>query len=131
MFQVTVRPRLSDDGPFAVAPMMDHTNRFLRYMLRRISARATLYTEMVTANTLVHCAETELRRFLEHEGAGSRPTVLQIGGADPVLLRQAARIAAPWGYDAINLNCGCPSDRVAGSGAFGAALMTKPQLVSS
>lgn len=119
-----------DDGPFAVAPMMDYTNQFLRFMLRRISARATLYTEMVTANTLVHCAPSELERFLAHEGAASSPSVLQVGGADPELLRKAAEIAAPWGYDAINLNCGCPSDRVAGSGAFGAALMRRPELVA-
>ncbi len=117
------------DGLFAVAPMMDYTNRFLRFLLRRLSARATLYTEMVTANTLVNCDERELPRFLERE-LGDHPTVLQIGGSDPSVLKRAAARAAPWGYDAINLNCGCPSDRVAGAGCFGAALMREPELVA-
>lgn len=119
-----------DDGPFAVAPMMDYTDRFLRYMLRQLSSRATLYTEMVTANTIVHCKESELSRFLAHDGADpSQPVVLQIGGADPEMLRRAVEIAAPWGYTAVNLNVGCPSDRVAGAGCFGAALMRSPSLV--
>lgn len=119
-----------DDGAFAVAPMMDYTDRFLRYMLRLLSARATIYTEMVTANTIVHCGERELPRFLANDGAGpSHPVVLQLGGADPEMLRKAVEIAAPWGYTAINLNVGCPSDRVAGSGCFGAALMREPSLV--
>jgi tRNA dihydrouridine synthase A len=118
------------DGPFAVAPMMDYTHQFLRFLLRRISGRATLYTEMVTANTLVHCSETELPRFLDHDGKAEQPLVLQIGGAEPEMLRRAAEIAEPWGFTALNLNCGCPSDRVAGSGCFGAALMRDPQLVA-
>ena len=67
-----------DDGLFAVAPMMDYTDRFLRFLLRRLSSRATLYTEMVTANTLVHCKETELERFLGHDGAAEQPLVLQL-----------------------------------------------------
>lgn len=117
-----------DDGAFAVAPMMDYTDQFLRFLLRSLSARATLYTEMVTANTLVHCDPSELPRFLGHAPADGA-TVLQVGGADPAKLRAAAAIAAPWGFSAINLNCGCPSDRVAGSGAFGAALMREPALV--
>ena len=111
--------------------MMDYTNKFLRYMLRRISTRATLYTEMVTANTIVHCPPSELPRFLELPDGECQPTVLQVGGADPDLLRRAAAISAPWGYDAINLNCGCPSDRVAGKGAFGATLMKDPELVAA
>ena len=119
-----------DDGPFAVAPMMDYTDRFLRYMLRQLSSRATLYTEMVTANTIVHCPDSELPRFLQHDGADpSQPVVLQLGGADPAMLRRAMEISAPWGYTAVNLNVGCPSDRVAGSGCFGAALMRSPDLV--
>ncbi len=113
--------------------MMDYTDRFFRYLLRQLTTRATLYTEMVTANTLVHCADEELDRFLGYSvPAGGRavPLVLQVGGADPELLRAAAARAAPWGYSAINLNCGCPSDRVAGSGCFGAALMSEPGLVA-
>lgn len=116
-----------DDGPFAVAPMMDYTHRFLRHMLRHVTARSTLYTEMVTANTLVHCDPSELPRFLGHEP--DENTVLQVGGAEPGLLRAAAQLAVPYEFSAINLNCGCPSDRVAGAGAFGAALMRDPALV--
>ena len=72
-----------DDGPFAVAPMMDYTDRFLRYLLRRLSIRQTLYTEMVTANTIVHCGESELPRFLEHDGEREEPVVgaLELGQA--------------------------------------------------
>ena len=117
------------DGAFSVAPMMDYTDRFMRFMLRRLTARGTLYTEMVTANTLVHCGESELERFLSKEGIDG-PNVFQVGGSDPEMLRKAAEIIKPWGYDAINLNCGCPSDRVAGKGAFGAALMEEPDLVA-
>ena len=102
-------------------------------MLRKLSSRATLYTEMVTANTIAHCPESELPRFLELPDAngGSHPTVLQVGGSDPEMLRKAAAIAAPWGYDAINLNCGCPSGPVAGEWREGAALMREPQLVAA
>ena len=119
-----------DDGLFAVAPMMDYTDRFLRFLLRRLTTKATLYTEMVTANTIVHCQESELPRFLEHDTVDEQPVVLQIGGADPENLRKASAIAEPYGYSAINLNVGCPSDRVAGSGCFGAALMENPTLVA-
>ena len=119
-----------DDGLFAVAPMMDYTDRFLRYMLRRLSLHQTLYTEMVTANTIVHCPEKELERFLGHDGEREHPLVLQLGGADPDMLRRATEISVPWGFTALNLNCGCPSDRVAGSGRFGAALMSEPELVA-
>ena len=122
-------PLMLDDGPFSVAPMMDYTDRFLRFLLRRISKRATLYTEMVTANTLVHADPNELERFLGRDD-GETPVVLQLGGSDPEQLRRAAAIAAPWGFDAINLNCGCPSDRVAGRGCFGAALMRERALVA-
>ena len=118
-----------DDGLFSVAPMMDYTDRFMRFLLRRLTSRGTLYTEMVTANTIVHCKETELERFLGHEQTDG-PTVFQLGGSDPEQLQRAAATVAEWGYDAINLNCGCPSDRVAGRGCFGAALMREPDLVA-
>lgn len=85
---------------------------------------------MVTSNTLVHCSEAELPRFLATDGEREEPVVLQLGGADPEQLRAAAAIAEPWGYTALNLNCGCPSDRVAGSGCFGASLMREPALVA-
>ena len=78
------------DGALSVAPMMDYTNRFLRYLLRRVTRRTTLYTEMVTANTLVHCDPGELPRFLEHDGDNEHPVVLQIGGSDPAMLRRAS-----------------------------------------
>ena len=119
-----------DDGLFAVAPMMDYTDRFMRYLLRQLTKKGTLYTEMVTANTIVHCDESELSRFLEHDNVGDQPVVLQIGGADPEMLGRSASIAEPYGYSALNLNVGCPSDRVAGSGCFGAALMRDPVLVA-
>ena len=119
----------TDDGLFSVAPMMDYTDRFMRFLLRRLTSRGTLYTEMVTANTLVHCEESELERFLGREQTDG-PTVFQLGGCDPEQLELAAAKVAEWGYDAINLNCGCPSDRVAGKGAFGASLMRHPDLVA-
>lgn len=110
--------------------LRDYTDRFLRYMLRLLSRRSTLYTEMVTANTIVHCSEAELPRFLAHDGADhAQPVVLQLGGADPDMLRKAMVIARPWGYTSVNLNVGCPSERVAGAGCFGAALMREPDLV--
>ena len=122
------------DGLFAVAPMMDYTNQYLRFLLRTLTRRSTLYTEMVTANTLVHCGPSELSRFLGHEGAAGSvesPLVLQIGGSEPAKLQRAAAIAEDWGgFSALNLNCGCPSDRVAGAGCFGAALMRSPELVA-
>jgi len=119
----------TDDGLFSVAPMMDYTDRFMRFLLRRLTSRGTLYTEMVTANTLVHCDESELERFLGKEQTDG-PTVFQLGGSEPEKLELAAAKVAEWGYDAINLNCGCPSDRVAGKGAFGASLMRHPDLVA-
>ena len=77
-----------DDGLFSVAPMMDYTDRFMRFLLRRLTSRGTLYTEMVTANTLVHCEESELERFLGREQTDG-PTVFQLGGCDPEQLELA------------------------------------------
>ena len=96
--------------------MMDYTNQFLRFLLRRLTRRTTLYTEMVTANTIVHCKDEELSRFLGNNGDAEQPVVLQLGGADPDMLWRASEIAEPWGFTALNLNVGCPSDRVAGAG---------------
>ncbi|UWQ92862.1 tRNA dihydrouridine(20/20a) synthase DusA [Rhodobacteraceae bacterium M382] len=109
----------------SVAPMMDWTDRHCRYMHRLLSNQALLYTEMVTAPALVRGGALHL---LAHSDA-EHPVALQLGGSDPVELAQAARLGAEAGYDEINLNCGCPSDRVQ-SGAFGAVLMTNPGLVA-
>ena len=110
---------------FAVAPMMDWTDRHCRAFHRTLSRRAMLYTEMVTAQAVVHGDRARLLGFdpVEH------PVALQLGGSDPVLLAQAARIGAEMGYDEVNLNVGCPSDRVQ-SGRFGACLMLEPGLVA-
>jgi tRNA-dihydrouridine synthase A len=110
---------------FSVAPMMDWTDRHCRVFHRALSARALLYTEMVTAPAVIHGDRDRLLGFdpVEH------PVALQLGGADPAQLAEATRIAASYGYDEVNLNCGCPSDRVQ-SGAFGAVLMESPGLVA-
>lgn len=110
----------------SVAPMMDWTDRNCRRFHRLMSRRALLYTEMVTAPAIIH---GDRPRLLDYDAA-EHPLALQLGGSDPAELGQATRIAATWGYDEINLNCGCPSDRVQ-SGAFGAILMTMPDRVAA
>ncbi|PTM38677.1 tRNA dihydrouridine(20/20a) synthase DusA [Bosea sp. 124] len=109
---------------FSVAPMMDWTDRHCRVIHRLMSRRARLYTEMVTAQAVIRGDRQRLIGF----DAAERPVALQLGGNDPLLLAEAARIGADFGYDELNLNCGCPSDRVQG-GAFGACLMREPVLV--
>lgn len=109
----------------SVAPMMDWTDSNCRRFHRMLSRRALLYTEMVTSAAIVH---GDRGKLLDHD-AGEHPVALQLGGSDPAQLRQAVGIAADWGYDEINLNVGCPSDRVQ-SGCFGAVLMTRPELVA-
>lgn len=109
----------------SVAPMMDWTDRHCRVFHRRMTRRAMLYTEMVTAPAIVHGPKARLLDFAQQE----HPLALQLGGSDPRELAQAVRIAGPWAYDEINLNCGCPSDRVQ-SGCFGAVLMERPELVA-
>jgi hypothetical protein len=118
------------DERLSLAPMMEYTDRHLRFLLRLLSTRMVLYTEMITAMALVHCSDDARDRFLRFNDPGEHPVVLQLGGSDAAMLREAARMALPYGYDAINLNCGCPSERVSGSGCFGAALMREPQLVA-
>ncbi len=105
--------------------MMDWTDRHCRYFHRLMTRRAMLYTEMVTAPAVVHGDRDRLLGFHRAE----HPVALQLGGSDPGELREAVRLAAPYGYDEINLNVGCPSDRVQ-SGCFGAVLMERPQLVA-
>jgi len=109
----------------SVAPMMDWTDRHCRYLHRQLSGRALLYTEMVTAPALVRGGAVHL---LDYDAA-EHPVALQLGGSDPAELAQAARLGAQAGYDEINLNCGCPSDRVQ-SGTFGAVLMRDPGRVA-
>ncbi|HKN31577.1 MAG TPA: tRNA dihydrouridine(20/20a) synthase DusA [Roseiarcus sp.] len=110
---------------FAVAPMMDWTDRRCRAFHRLMTRRALLYTEMVTADAVVFGPCERLIGFDPAE----HPVALQLGGSEPARLAEAARIGADFGYDEINLNCGCPSDRVQ-SGRFGACLMREPTLVA-
>ena len=114
-----------NDHRFCVAPMMEWTDRHCRYLHRLLSCRARLYTEMVTAEAVIRGDRARLIGFDRFE----HPVALQLGGADPVRLALAARIAEEFGYDEINLNVGCPSDRVQ-SGRFGACLMREPALVA-
>ncbi|WP_440223953.1 tRNA dihydrouridine(20/20a) synthase DusA [Dokdonella sp. MW10] len=109
----------------SVAPMMDWTDRNCRYFHRLLSPRARLYTEMVTSPAVVHGDRARLLGFDDSE----HPVALQLGGSEPAELAEAARIGAAEGYDEINLNVGCPSDRVQ-SGRFGACLMREPSLVA-
>ena len=120
------QPRLKpEDLRFSVAPMMDWTDRHCRIFHRLLSARARLYSEMVTTGAILHGDRQRLLGFSEEE----QPVALQLGGSEPDDLARAARIGADWGYVEINLNCGCPSDRVQ-NGRFGACLMREPALVA-
>lgn len=110
---------------FSIAPMMEWTDRHCRFLHRQLSAHARLYTEMVTAEAVIRGDRARLIGFDPAE----HPVALQLGGAEPARLAEAARIAADFGYDEINLNVGCPSDRVQ-SGKFGACLMREPTLVA-
>jgi tRNA-dihydrouridine synthase A len=123
MTEVSDKPASSHR--FAVAPMMEWTDRHCRYFLRLISKRTLLYTEMVTAEAVLYGDRMRVLGF----NAAEHPLALQLGGSDPNALAAAACIGADFGYDEINLNIGCPSDRVQ-SGRFGACLMTEPELVS-
>ena len=109
-----------------VAPMMDWTDRHCRYFLRQASARARLYTEMITTGALLHGDVERHLGFSKEE----HPVAVQLGGSEPQELRACARMAQDYGYDEINLNIGCPSERVQ-KGAFGACLMAEPALVAA
>src|SRR5690554_4853360 len=112
------------DHKFAVAPMMDWTDQHCRFLHRQLTRKALLYTEMVVADAVIHGDRERLLGFDPAE----HPVALQLGGSEPAKLAEAARIGAGFGYDEINLNVGCPSDRVQ-SGTFGACLMKAPELV--
>ncbi len=113
------------DRRLAVAPMLDWTDRHCRYFLRLLSRHVLLYTEMVTTGAVLH---GDCERLLAHDPA-EHPLALQLGGSNPGELARCARVAAEFGYDEVNLNVGCPSDRVQ-SGRFGACLMAEPDLVA-
>ena len=117
-------PLATDVWRFSVAPMMDWTDRHCRAFHRILSRRARLYSEMVTTGAIIHGDRQRLLGF----DASEHPIALQLGGSDPHALAGAARIGVDFGYDEINLNVGCPSDRVQ-DGRFGACLMREPQLV--
>ena len=111
--------------PLSIAPMMDRTDRHYRYFMRQISRRVLLYTEMITSQAIIHGDRHKLLDFSLEE----KPLVLQLGGDNPAQLAECAKIGEDYGYDAINLNIGCPSPRVQ-NGNFGACLMRLPELVA-
>lgn len=117
--------KINEQTRLSIAPMMDWTDRHCRYFLRLITRRALLYSEMVTSGAIIH---GDSARFLAFDPA-EHPVALQLGGADPHDLATAARAGADAGFDEINLNVGCPSDRVQ-RGRFGACLMAEPDLVA-
>ena len=118
-------PARLSDFTISVAPMMDWTDRHCRYFHRLIAPSLTLYTEMVTTGALMFGDVDRHLRFEEAE----QPVILQLGGSDPAALAKSAKLGEDYGYNEINLNCGCPSNRVQ-SGSFGACLMREPELVA-
>ncbi|WP_427911899.1 tRNA dihydrouridine(20/20a) synthase DusA [Ramlibacter sp. MMS24-I3-19] len=115
----------ADRWRLSVAPMLDWTDRHCRHFHRLLSRRALLYTEMITTGALLH---GDVPRHLDY-GGDEHPVALQLGGSEPEDLAHCARLGEQWGYDEINLNCGCPSERVQ-RGSFGACLMAEPALVA-
>ena len=113
------------DHRLCTAPMMDWSDRHCRYFFRQLSRHAVVYTEMITTGALIH---GDVERHLRFDAA-EHPVALQLGGSDPAELAHCARLGERYGYDEINLNCGCPSERVQ-HGAFGACLMAEPKLVA-
>lgn len=116
---------MAPHSKLSVAPMLDWTDKHCRYFHRLLSKNSLLYTEMITTGALLHGDVARHLSFNELE----HPVALQLGGSDPFDLAKCAKLAQLWGYDQINLNCGCPSDRVQ-KGSFGACLMAEPQLVA-
>ena len=120
----TSTPTAHQPWRLSVAPMMDWTDRHCRYFHRLLTKNTLLYTEMINAGAIVH---GDVPRHLRYN-AEEHPVALQLGGSEPDKLAIAARVAEEWGYDEVNINCGCPSERVQ-KGAFGACLMAEPDLV--
>lgn len=118
-------PQSHSSHRFCIAPMMDWSDKHCRYLWRLISKEALLYTEMVTTGALL---QGDRERFLDYN-AEEHPLALQLGGSHPTDLAKCAQLAEQWGYDEVNLNCGCPSDRVQ-NGMIGACLMAHPQQVA-
>ena len=116
---------MTSQARFSVAPMMDWTDRHCRVFHRLLSQHALLYTEMVTTGALMH---GDVPRHLDYSDV-EHPVALQLGGSEPADMAAAARLGQDWGYDEINMNVGCPSDRVQ-RGTFGACLMAEPGLVA-
>lgn len=114
------------DRRFSVAPMMECTDRFYRYFARLLTRRALLYTEMITTGAALHGERARVLGFDPFE----HPVALQLGGSDPAAMAECARLAQDLGYDEVNINCGCPSDRVQ-AGRFGACLMAEPETVAA
>lgn len=123
--QALTASNAGDRWRLCVAPMIDVTDRHCRYFHRLLAPRARLYTEMITTGALLHGDAQRHLDFNEQE----HPVALQLGGSEPDALVASAKLGAQWGYDEINLNCGCPSERVQ-KGAFGACLMAEPKLVA-
>ena len=116
---------MTSQARFSVAPMMDWTDRHCRVFHRLLSQHALLYTEMVTTGALMH---GDVPRHLDYS-AVEHPVALQLGGSEPSDMAASAKLGQDWGYDEINMNVGCPSDRVQ-RGTFGACLMAEPELVA-
>lgn len=114
------------DRTLSIAPMMDRTDRHCRYLMRLLAPRTLLYTEMVTSGALIH---GDVARHLAFHPA-EHPVALQLGGSDPTEMARCARLGEEWGYDEVNINVGCPSDRVR-NGRFGACLMAEPETVAA
>jgi tRNA-dihydrouridine synthase A len=123
--ETKARRLMPRQNKFAIAPMMDWTDRHCRLFHRQMTRHALLYTEMVVADAIIHGDRQRLLGFNDVE----HPVAFQVGGSEPGKLAEVAKIVQDFGYDEINLNCGCPSDRVQ-SGAFGACLMQEPKLVA-
>src|SRR5215475_1769410 len=121
---MTLVPIACSNHRFSIAPMMEWTDRHCRFFHRLLTRRALIYTEMVTTGAVLHGDRARLMAFAPAE----HPVALQLGGCDPQALARCARIAEDFGYDEVNLNVGCPSERVQ-EGRFGACLMAEPALV--